>query len=244
MDWVGLLFILISLILFTLRYHCLPPANRITFLRDPFLHTTLTSDCPYLALPATYTSEELILHFSNGDDGAFEILYRQHFNQVFYFARRFLPDVQAAEDVTTETFLLAWNNRTGFENIHKFQGFLYTSTRNACLNILKQEQRKTLKQPELIALLESDTATAKEDQLLTASLMQYVYEAIEELPAREKKIFRLAYLEGLTNDSIAAIVGISNQSVRNSKARALKTLRLNITQRGILTLFLWQFSSY
>lgn len=197
-----------------------------------------------MALPATYTSEELILHFSNGDHDAFEVLYRQHFNQVFYFARRFLPDVQAAEDVTTETFLLAWNKRGDFENIHKFQGFLYTSTRNACLNILKQEQRKTLKQPELIALLESDTENSKEAQLLTANLMQYVYEAIEELPAQEKKIFKLAYLDGLTNESIASIIGISNQSVRNSKARALKALRLNITQKGILTLFLWQLSNY
>lgn len=196
-----------------------------------------------MAISDTYTDADLILHYSNGDHDAFEVLYKRHFNQVFYFARRFLTDVQVAEDITTDTFLQAWNKRSNFENIHKFQGFLYTSTRNACLNILKQEQRKALKQPELIALLESDTEDSKEEQLLTANLMQYVYEAIEQLPAREKEIFKLAWLDGMDNESIARLLNISNQSVRNSKARALKTLRITVSQKGILALFLWQLGS-
>ncbi|WEK34858.1 MAG: RNA polymerase sigma-70 factor [Candidatus Pseudobacter hemicellulosilyticus] len=191
-----------------------------------------------------YTNTELFTHFTNGDTAAFEQLYRQHFNQVFYFARRFLTNIQAAEDLTTEIFLKAWNKRADFENSHKFRGFLYTSTRNACLNILKQEQQRAAQQTELIALLERDNETAREEQLLTAQLMQYVYEAIEDLPQQERKIFKLAYLEGLSNDAIAAAIGISNQSVRNAKARALKTLRLQLAQQGgLLTLFFWQLSA-
>jgi DNA-binding CsgD family transcriptional regulator len=44
----------------------------------------------------------------------------------------------------------------------------------------------------------------------------------------------MAYLDGMSNSEIAAALDINNQSVRNYKLRAVKTLRIALLNRNML----------
>jgi RNA polymerase sigma-70 factor (ECF subfamily) len=73
---------------------------------------------------------------------------------------------------------------------------------------------------------------------ITAATYKYIIDQIDQLPEQMKKVFKMSYIEGLTNEEIAQSLKINNQSVRNHKARALKILRLSIPGKDMLEMML------
>jgi RNA polymerase sigma-70 factor (ECF subfamily) len=170
----------------------------------------------------------------------FEILYNQQFAAVFYFARGFVSDQQAAEDITTETFLKLWQRLNDFTNISAIRSFLYTTTKNACLNYLRDSRHRNAENDKMAYLLEKSDESFLAKEKLNADIWQHIYSAIENLSPQLKKVFKMAYIKGLSNDEIATHLGINNQSVRNDKARALKQVRLTLLDRKLFShFFFW-----
>jgi len=185
-----------------------------------------------------------MLQLKRGSRTAFEQFYNQQYFSVFYFACRFLPDSQAAEDVTTDSFLKLWQRLNDFESMGAMHAFLQITVKNACLNLLRSRQRESARYLELYNLLEQNDPQAFDQQQLTAQLYQHIYEEIEKLSPQLKKVFMLAYIEGLSNEEIALQLDIHNQSVRNDKARALKQLRLALAGNEAYLLFLLSVATH
>jgi RNA polymerase sigma-70 factor (family 1) len=187
--------------------------------------------------------QELINQFKKGSKKAFEAIYNNHYVFTYQFAKRFVSNAQDAEDITTEVFLKLWGRHEDFDRYEKIVAFLYISTRNACLNHLRNEKRQLTGQKELLYLLEDETGQYLEQQQITARIYQYILSEIDKLPRQLKKVFTLAYIEGRSNEEIAETLKINNQSVRNHKARALKLLRIALMEQGLLEIFilLWPF---
>jgi len=122
--------------------------------------------------------------------------------------------------------------------------FLQITVKNACLNLLRSRQRESARYLELYNLLEQNDPQAFDQQQLTAQLYQHIYEEIEKLSPQLKKVFMLAYIEGLSNEEIALQLDIHNQSVRNDKARALKQLRLALAGNEAYLLFLLSVATH
>lgn len=168
-------------------------------------------------------------------------MYDLYFFTIFYFARRFVPDQHAAEDITTEAFLKLWPRLTNFNSLAAMQSYLHVTARNACLNYLRNVKRKSTQQEQLQYLLQQGSADSFAEQQLQAEVYKQIYEEIEKLSPQLKKIFRMAYIEGLSNEAIAEQLGINNQSVRNDKSRALKQIRMAMMDKGIYGIFLLWF---
>jgi RNA polymerase sigma-70 factor (family 1) len=189
--------------------------------------------------PSTYSEALWVRQLHNGERPAFDALYRDQYIRVFYTAKRFVPDTQAAEDLATETFLKLWERLADFDNLAAMRSFLYLTVRNACINHLRTEGRMTARHQQLIRLLEQGDRESADNRQLMADLYTHIYEEIEKLSPRLKQVFLLSYIDGLSNEEIAARLRINNQSVRNDKTRALKQLRLSLAGReGLLLLFL------
>ncbi len=181
-----------------------------------------------------YDEKVLLQQIAEGSKKAFETIYNQHYISVFYFTKRFVPDIQAAEDITTETFMKLWEKLKNFESLQAIKSFLYISTKNACLNLLRSEQRQSMHQKQLSYLLTEEMEDAMAQHKVTARIYQYIYDEIEKLPPQLKVVFKMAYLDGLSNEKIARELSINNQSVRNHKSRALKSLRMTMLNKDIL----------
>lgn len=170
----------------------------------------------------------------------FEVLYNHQFTTVFYFARRFVEEQQCAEDITTEAFLKLWQRINDFNNVSAIRSFLYTTTKNACLNYLRDVRRHTVENERIAYLLERNDESIHAVEMLNAGIWQHIYTAVENLSPQLKKVFKMAYLEGLSNDEVAETLGINNQSVRNDKARALKQIRLTMLDKKLYSnFFFW-----
>lgn len=185
-----------------------------------------------------YIEGHLLKLLQDGDKAAFETFYRREYIAVFYTAKRFIADTPAAEDLTTETFLKLWHRLDSFNSLAAMKSFLFVTIKNACLNHLRTEKRTASRYEQLTYLLQQHTADDIANQQLMASIYQYLYDEVEKLSPQLKRVFKMAYVDGLSNEDIAAQLKISNQSVRNDKARALKQLRLALTGKDIYSLFL------
>jgi len=186
---------------------------------------------------ANYTEPELLQQIANGSREAFEIIYKRNFISVYYFAKRFVADKQAAEDITTETFLKLWERLRNFNNLQSIRSFLFTSVKNACINYNRSDKRANARNEEFnyLSSVANDDEPADED--ITGKVYQYIFDEIEKLPAQLKKVFKMAYLEGMSNEAIAQALDINNQSVRNHKARALKVLRGILSDKDVYAYF-------
>jgi RNA polymerase sigma-70 factor (family 1) len=176
---------------------------------------------------------------ATGNKKAFEALYRSRWLPVFHFIKRFVIDQQAAEDITTDTFLKCWQQREGFEHLEKLDSFLFTVARHACLNYLRDEKRRSAKQKALLVTLEREEQPDLAEREVAVLVYQYIYAEIDKLPGNMQAVLRL-HLEGVKNDAIAAQLGIAEKTVRNLKVEAIKTLRLRLstTEFALLQLLL------
>lgn len=152
-----------------------------------------------------------------------------------FFAYRLIRNRPAAEDIVEDSFMKLWKKHTDFESVQNIKAFLYITTRNACLNFLKQHQRDSASIRELAYL-----ASEKEDHILNSmvrtEVLREIYQEIEKLPAQSRKVFKMSILENMKNQDIARQLDISIHTVKNQKMRAMQLLRTKLLTRKSLSL--------
>lgn len=173
-----------------------------------------------------------------GDKQVFQAVFRQHYQALCYFAVSIVGDRQEAEDLVQETFSKLWNKRGDFRTGANIKAFLYITTKNACLNSLKSRQRKTSREEAFSYLHEASFAESTFDPLLAETeIISALYQEIGNLPPRCGRVFRMSYLEGRGNEEIASLLGISYNTVRTQKLRALKLIRASLLKKNLLPAF-------
>lgn len=169
------------------------------------------------------TNAQLLTALAKGDRSAYTALYNQLFYKIFHFALA-LVSRQAAEDLCADLFTRLWEKRTQFDTVDNIESFLMVSIRHACLNYVRNSklhfhiEREVQKTAEKILLLEQAIE-------IRSQWRDLVMKKIDLLPAQCQRIFRLAYIDGLTNPEIAALLKISEKTVSNQKILGIDLLR-------------------
>ena len=136
--------------------------------------------------------------FKNGDPNSLNALFRMYYAPLCLFAERMIKDRPAAEDIVGEAFVKLWHRHRDFENQQNIKAFLYITTRNACLNMLKQMQRESLSKKQL-AYLSADKEGFILNDMIRNEVLAQISSEIENLPEQCKKIFKMSYFEGRKN---------------------------------------------
>ena len=169
-----------------------------------------------------------------GDRRAFEIVYSQYYQALSFFAEQVVKDHFAAKEIVQEVFVKLWEGKIATD-IQNLKSYLFTATRNSCLNYLEKSSRKQRRKQEY-----SYIAPLSEEGILRnmihAEVMREVAFAIEKLPQRCKKVIRMTFEEGKTSNEIAHELNIAISTVRNQKARGLGLLKKLLSQTTFLIL--------
>ncbi|WP_028508784.1 sigma factor [Ruminococcus sp. NK3A76] len=72
-----------------------------------------------------------------GDKVAFETLYREFHEKVFFFAKRNVKNADAAQDIASETFAAAFENISKLRSGESFIGWLYSIAYSKCVKSIK-----------------------------------------------------------------------------------------------------------
>ena len=73
----------------------------------------------------------------SGDEQAFEQLFRAQYPILCGYARKYLDDIDQAEEVVQEMFFNFWQKKEKLEINISLEAYLFRSVRNSCLNYLK-----------------------------------------------------------------------------------------------------------
>ena len=167
--------------------------------------------------------------------GKLELLYREVYPGLILYAVKYLGGESEflAEDCVQNAIFSAWERRAKFDSVYTFKSFLYTSIKNEIISI----HRKNSARERYVSQLEDEAFFR--NSVIDQEAQSMLYNAIDELPEREKIIFEMSFMEGLKNVEIAEKLGLSDSSVKKYKASALDFLRKRLEP----TLFNFLFTS-
>lgn len=171
----------------------------------------------------SFNGNELIIRVVQGDEIAFEQLFRQYKDKLYSFILHLSGSATIAEDVLQDVFLKIWRDRHQLTGIDNFNAYLYRMAQNTAINVLRRQSREALLLNEVQRLAPEGV---QGDELLAAKEVRAaLQQAINNLPPQQRKVYQLGKEQGLTYEEIAAALGISTSTVRNHMVQALKSIR-------------------
>jgi RNA polymerase sigma-70 factor (ECF subfamily) len=185
----------------------------------------------------------LVAKAKKGDWSAFEQLFWRYHEKVYTFAWHLLQSRELAEDVTQDTFIKAWESLHSLKSNDAFQAWLHQIARRLCLDALRKRawetavseftvpvDQQTSEDGEgevepFLAGVESVDYLDPEEAVIDNERKRAVHEAIAQLSPPLREVVVLHYLEGLSVDEVAKVLGVPVGTVLSRLARAREALR-------------------
>ncbi len=181
--------------------------------------------------------KNLIIRLKNGDEQAFELLYRKYFRRLCAFANKYLHDYDVTQEVVQEVFYTIWEKREHLDSNKEILPFLFQSTKNRSLHILEHQKVEDKYQQVIQYAYSQGDFFDVQDSLLAKELEAKLGEIIESLPEKCRKIFLLSRQEGKKYKDIAEELNISVKTVETQMSRALKVFREELKDYLSIVLF-------
>ena len=80
---------------------------------------------------------ELVVRLRNGDEYAFEIIFKSFFEPIVNFADEYIREFEASRNIAQTVFMKLWENRISINPDLSLKSYLFTSTRNLCISHLR-----------------------------------------------------------------------------------------------------------
>ena len=167
---------------------------------------------------------ELLIFLRSGNEAAFTEIYNRFSGVLYLHARHMLHNRDEARDVIQEVFTSIWNRRAELDLTVSLNAYLYRSVRNTVLNQIRKEKKNTLYISDLGEALEKGEFST-DDQLNYNELKRLIELEVSLLPPRMREVFELSRNQQLSHAEIAALLNISNLTVKKQINKAIHVLR-------------------
>lgn len=167
----------------------------------------------------------LVAQAASGSEHAFRTLYRAYVRPVYWLAHGLVGNASDAEDVTQETFLVAWRKLRGLELAgDSLLPWLVTVCRFQAANRIRAQRRD--RQHTAEAADDSIPSTVNvEQQVIDGEFADRILREVEGLSPLDQDIFRLCATEGYAYQAAAEQLGVAHGVVRNRLSRIRTRLR-------------------
>ena len=170
------------------------------------------------------SSHDLPQRIREGDEAAFEAMFRTHYEGLCRYVAGYLGSRDAAEDVVQGVFARIWDDRAHWV-VGDLQRYLYAAVRRRATSQFRRAAVRRRAAP-LLALEASARAGAAADAEFEAEeLRRRLERALIALPPRTRAAFVLSRREGLSYAEVASRMAISPKTIGVHISRALTVLR-------------------
>lgn len=153
----------------------------------------------------------LVVRAQAGDDAAFAELVQRFSPRLRYLLRKLLASTDAAEDALQDVWLDVVRHLPRLADPHALVAWLYRIARDRAYGRLRRGKHVELPLDE--AALAHETS-AIEDEFSKEDAAR-IHAALDELPAEQREVLVLRFLEEMSYDEIARIVGRQLGTVRS-----------------------------
>lgn len=163
----------------------------------------------------------------------FEQLYKEYQPRLVAFAWQYLKSSENAKEVVQDVFIAIWNNRDNLREDGNLKSYLFTATKNKCLNFLEKKRLKTVsisnQSENDRPVLQVPSGEISSDETMELNeLRASIFDEVQQLPPKCKQIFVLSREEGFSHKEIASQLGVSPKTVENQIGIALKRIRVRV----------------
>lgn len=155
----------------------------------------------------------LVLRAQTQDRSAYTRLFDRYDARLRYYVRRLLASEADVEDALQDTWLSVVRKLHTLDDPGAFRAWLYRIARNHTFSRL----RRTKREVPLESLDEQSLpAQAAEDETSFADFdAAALHAGLERLPPTQREVLTLRFLESLTYEDIASVVGCNVGTVRS-----------------------------
>lgn len=175
---------------------------------------------------------EMINEIVEGNEKAFSKMFFHYLPVLKSFAFKFTKSEHATEEIIQDAFVRIWLSRDKLDQVENVKAYLYKYVSNECLSYL----RKKLNEEKLIAnftVHHPKDSNQTNEQIQLNEIKRIVASSVNKLPPKRREIYQLSRNEGKSIAEIAAILSISQNTVKNALVTALKYIRLELEMHGI-----------
>lgn len=167
---------------------------------------------------------EILSRFVEGDQAAFEQLFRLYEAEVYGWAMRIVRDASTADDVLVEAFWRAYRGRARFDPTRSFGAWMRRIATNAALDKLRSVRRRGWERAD-------DTLPAP--RAVDRDMNDAIDLAFRRLPPDLRAIATLALIEEEPYANIADALDIPIGTVKSRLFRATRFLREELARLGV-----------
>ncbi|WP_298238542.1 RNA polymerase sigma-70 factor [uncultured Algibacter sp.] len=165
----------------------------------------------------------LAKNIKKGDRKSFKALFKRYYKMLLDYAMTFTGDMQEAEDIVQQTFIILWTNRQKINAEKSLKSYLYSITRNTYIDTYRKQKRREsffdeIKERALNSRINDDSEIIEQRILKLKSV-------IELLPERCKEVLQMNKIEGLKYREIADQLKISIKTVESQMRIAYQKIR-------------------
>jgi len=172
-------------------------------------------------------SKFLIDRLKNGNETAYELLFKEYYKVLVIFASKYIKDIEASKELVQELFVHIYEKRENLDINSSLKSYLFRSVHNRSINIINSKKIRDRYAENYIKNTDIIINTI-EQEVNVSEMENALHTAINELPSRCKTIFKMNRFDGLSNNEIAEKLTLSKRTVETQISKALKILRIKL----------------
>lgn len=146
-------------------------------------------------------------------------------SKLYRMAYLWVKDRDIANDVLQQVFEKAWRQKNDLQKMDNPTGWMARSLKNEALQHFRANKKL---EPLGDQEFEEEAAADQED---TSEKLKLVFKFLDKLPEKQREVFQLREVEGLTYEEIAEYLEVSLDQVKVNLHRARKSLRDYLMQQ-------------
>lgn len=181
-----------------------------------------------------HNEEQLFLLIADGNENAFDTLYRTLFPRFLPYLYKLLRSDDAVEEVLQETLIKFWLSRHKLTDIHHPHAWLFRILANEAMRYLRR-QHVQLDVKDRFQTLQFDLNSSSQTELDLSfrETQRILGKIVDDLSPRQKMIYRLSREQGHKVPQIAEKLNVSSNYVQKTLSLALKIIQQKLLEKGI-----------
>jgi RNA polymerase sigma-70 factor, ECF subfamily len=171
----------------------------------------------------------LVVRAQAGDEAAFSELVERFSPRLRYFLRKLLASADGAEDALQDVWLDVFRGLPRLEDPQALVAWLYRIARDRAYGRLRKARRLELPLDET----QVEEPAVEDEEEFSAEEAARIHAALDELPAEQREVLVLRFLEEMSYEQIARVVGCQLGTVRSRIHYAKRALRERVQRSEV-----------
>ncbi len=164
-------------------------------------------------------------------------VYDRYYLRVCEFAYRLVGCREAARDIAQDAFVVLLESQSRISSdTAVIKSYLYSTVKNVALNRIRRQNMAA--RIHVQHRMDEAEETSVIQAMVHAEIIGDLHAALDALPEKCANVCKMAYLEGKKNQEIAEELGVSVNTIKTQKQRAIFLLRNKISPQFFAVILL------